>query len=131
MLVDADALGVGVGDEGVMAGDPEMAHEPAGDVHDVGATNVPLSVIPMLADAPGAREAFHERLVAVRRPSTRLPVAFHMLMLLPDHGMLIDHPVIGDALVFVTVRSTFRPVPQSEVTFTPTARFAPDAGALV
>lgn len=128
-FVDADALGVG--DAGVRTVEPEMTQVPAADVHDVGAMKVPLSVIPMVADAPGAREAFHERLVAVRRPLARLPVAFHMLMLPPAHGMLTDHPVIGEALVFVTVRSTLRPLPQSEVTFTPTVSIALDAGAPV
>jgi hypothetical protein len=85
----------------------------------------------MLAEAPGASEAFHERLLAVRRPLLSVPVAFHMLTLLPDHGMLTDQPLMEEELVFVTVRSIFRPVPQSEVTLTPTVIAALDEGALV
>ncbi len=54
-----------------------------------------------------------------------------MLMLLPVHGMVTDQSLIGEELVLVTVRSTLRPVPQSEVTFTPTVSAAFELGALV
>ena len=127
----AVAEAVGDGDAGVTEDEPEIAHDPAVDVQAVGAVKAPLSVMPMVADAPGASAAFHDRFVAVRRPPARLPVAFHMLMLLPDHGMLTDQPFTAVVPVFVTVRSTLRPVPQSEVTFTPTVTAALEAGVLV
>ena len=124
----ADA--VGDGDAGATDDEPVIAHEPAVEVHEAGAVKVPLSVMPIVAEAPGAKEAFHDRFVALSEPPARLPVAFHMLMLLPDHGMLIDQPLIGEELVLVTVRSTFLPVPQSEVTLTPTVTAADAAVAL-
>ena len=130
-LAVGDAVGDAVGSAGVVVDEPEMAHEPAVERHVVGAVKMPLSVMPMLAEAPGARTAFHERLVAASRPLLSDPVAFHMLILLPDHGMFTDQPLIGDVPVFVTVRSTFRPDPQSEVTFTPTVSAAVDVGVIV
>ncbi len=128
-LAVGEAVGDAVGEFGVEL--PAMAHEPAVDTHVVGAMNLPLSVMPMLAEAPGARTEFHERLVAERRPLLKDPVAFHMLMLVPDHGIVTDQPLIGDVLVFVTVRSTFRPEPQSEVTLTATVSAADEVGKLV
>ncbi len=52
---------VGVGEAGVTLDDPAITHEPAVDVHVLGAVNVPLSVMPIVAEAPGASDAFHDR----------------------------------------------------------------------
>lgn len=124
------AEAVGVGDAGATDDEPAIAQEPAVEAHVVGAVKVPVSVMPIVAEAPGASAAFHERLVAVSLPPESVPVAFHMLMLLPDHGMLTDQPLTGDEPVLVTVRSTLRPVPQSEVTLTPTVMAAAVVGVL-
>ncbi len=58
---------------------------------------------------------------------------FQALTLLPVHGREIHQDLIDDVDVFVTVRSTFRPLPQSDVTFTPTVSAAGDpvAGEVV
>jgi hypothetical protein len=60
-------------------------------------------------------------------------VPFQALTLLPVHGREIHQDLIDDVDVFVTVRSTFRPLPQSDVTFTPTVSAAGDpvAGEVV
>ncbi len=84
--------------------------------------------MPTVAEAPGAREPFHEVFVAVRRPPASFAVAFHMLTLVPDHGIDTDHPLNAVEPVFVMVRSTLRPVPQSEVTLTATVMAAAVTG---
>lgn len=125
------AVAVGVGDaDGELVGVlvvpvPAIVQVVTVDVHEVGAIKVPLSVIPAVAEAPGARDPFHEVFVAVSTPFLRLDVAFHMLTLLPAHGIETDQPLIVVEPVFVMVRSTLRPETQSEVTFTVTVRFAP------
>ena len=79
---------------------------------------------PTVAEAPGAREPFHETFVAVRTPPARFAVAFHMLTLAPDHGIDTDQPLTAVDPVFVMVRSTLRPLPQSDVTLTSTVTAA-------
>ena len=88
------------------------------DVQVAGTVKAPLSVRPTVADAPAASDPFQATFVAVRTPPASLEVAFHMLTLLPDHGIETDQPLIGAEPAFLTVRSTLRPLPQSEVTLT-------------
>ncbi len=113
---------------GVTAVLPAITHDPAVDVQVVGARYDPVSVMPTVAEAPGAREPFHEVFVAVRTPPVSFAVAFHMLTLVPDHGIDTDHPLTAVEPVFVMVRSTLRPVPQSEVTLTATVMAAAVTG---
>lgn len=113
---------------GVTAVLPAITHDPAVDVQVVGARYDPVSVMPTFAEAPGAREPFHEVFVAVRTPPASFAVAFHMLTFVPDHGIDTAHPFTAVEPVFVMVRSTLRPVPQSEVTFTATVMAAPVTG---
>ena len=126
------AVGVGVGDAvGVapeVCPEPAMVHDPALDVHVCGAVNAPLSVNPIVAVAPGASDSFHDAFVADSLPLATPPVAFHMLTLVPAHGIDTVQPVIGCDPVFVTVMSTLRPVPQSDVTFTATVMSAATVG---
>lgn len=63
---------------------------------------------------------FHDAFLAVRLPPETFPVAFHMLTLLPVHGIEMVQPLIGLDPVFVMVMSTLRPVFHSDVTFTAT-----------
>jgi hypothetical protein len=57
------AVAVGVADAFDVGGEPAIAHEVADDVQVLGMVKVPLSVIPTVAEAPGARAPFQEALV--------------------------------------------------------------------
>lgn len=119
----------GAGAAGDVLPDPDTVHDPALEVQVSGTRNVPLSVMPTVAEAPGASVPFHDAWVAVRIPLVSVDVAFHMLTLLPAQGIDTDQPLIVEFPVLVIVRSTLRPEPQSDVTATPTVMADADTGA--
>lgn len=130
-------VGVGVGvvvSVGVGCGvtpEPLSSQVPTAVAQLVGKTKLPLSVNPRVADAPGARVPFQERLVAVRTPPARKELAFHIETLVPFQGTETDHLLSVVVPVFVTTMSTLRPVPQSLVTLRETiSALAEDAGVV-
>lgn len=91
---------------------------PTEEVQVVGSVKAPVSLNPTVTDAPGASWPFQSAAAAVNLPPARVPVAFHIFIAVPAHGMVTDQ-VDSDRLpVLVTTRSKVRPVPQSD----PTAR---------
>lgn len=86
-----------------------------------GITRVPESPKPTLAVDPAPREPFQDSLDATRVPPEDPPLAFQMLVTVPDHGIDTVHPLTGAPVRLVTRSSTLRPDPQSEVTLTLTA----------
>ena len=107
-----------------------MTHGPTEEVQEVGSVKVPASLKPTVTDAPGASWPFQSVLAAVTLPLARVPLAFHISIAVPVHGMDTDHADRRVRPVLVITKSIVRPVPQSDDTETVTPRAEVPVGVL-